>query len=234
MKKLFIAFIISSVFQYTTCMATEEAASDKEGIGFGLGAIVGGLIAGPPGAVIGAAAGTWFGGKETQEDKKLHALEKQVQDKEIEIAYLQEQFDLAQSRFEHDLQKVKLERVIKSLDSISNGITFSIHFRTASYSLEQDLNEKINKLAQLLQHYPNIQILLEGYADERGSRPYNFELSKKRLNNVRAALTNAGIPANRINAHAYGETRATSAIGDMEGYMFDRRVIILLTLDKQV
>lgn len=33
---------------------------DRENIGFGLGAIIGGLIAGPPGAVIGAAGGSMF------------------------------------------------------------------------------------------------------------------------------------------------------------------------------
>jgi len=234
MKTFFLAVIILSQFQTGLVLAGETQGSIKESAGFGLGALAGGLIAGPPGAIAGAVAGTWFGNKKIKEDKELHTLKKQLQDKEIKISHLQKQSKLAQSRFDHDLKKIRLEHAIKSLDLISNGIAFNIHFRTDSAHMEYGLNKKINKLAQLLQHYPNIRILLEGYADQRGSTQYNHTLSKKRILSVKTALLNAGIPANRIDVHAYGETRSVSAIGDLEGYMFDRRVVILLTLDKQV
>ena len=51
------------------------AANHKEEAGLGMGAIIGGLIAGPPGAIIGAAGGAWLGNKKKREDIKLSDLE---------------------------------------------------------------------------------------------------------------------------------------------------------------
>ncbi|MEC7876288.1 MAG: hypothetical protein VYC15_05790 [Pseudomonadota bacterium] len=43
-----------------------EPASNKENIGFGLGALIGGVLAGPVGVVIGAGSGTWLGDRENK------------------------------------------------------------------------------------------------------------------------------------------------------------------------
>jgi outer membrane protein OmpA-like peptidoglycan-associated protein len=61
-----------------------------------------------------------------------------------------------------------------------------------------------------------------------------MDLSKKRIKGVQSEMVNAGLPEQRIQAHAYGEIHSKATEGDSEGYIFDRRVMIHLTLDTEV
>ena len=58
-----------------------------ENIGFGLGTLVGGVLAGPIGVIVGASGGTWLGARESETDETIAALEKELNAKSIEIAY---------------------------------------------------------------------------------------------------------------------------------------------------
>jgi len=51
----------------------QHASSTIENTGFGIGALIGGLLAGPPGAIIGAAGGSWFASRETKANKAIGA-----------------------------------------------------------------------------------------------------------------------------------------------------------------
>ncbi len=79
--------------------------------------------------------------------------------------------------------------------------------------------------AERLKRYPDINILLKGYADTRGADNYNQTLSRNRAEAVRNVLSGAGISPARIHASGYGETSYT-----LSGYgrQMSRRVEILL------
>lgn len=213
--------------------ATEKARAHKEEMGLGLGAIIGGLIAGPPGAIVGAAGGAWYGDRQEKKDDKLAALNKRLVDKQTQLAGLQKEFADQQARRDMELQKVKLDRQVSALDKLSRGITLTVFFRTNSFSLEPENAARIEHLAQYLQDFPEIQLNLEAYADRRGTEEYNNRLSRQRADAVRQALIHSGLQAKRIHTHAHGESGASAADGDVEGYVFDRRVRIQLSLDNQ-
>ena len=207
--------------------------SHKDIGGLGMGAIIGGLIAGPPGAIIGAAGGAWYGDRQGKKDNKMATLESRLREKQTELAQLQGEFTDLEARHGMELQQVKNAQRSSALDRLSQGISLTVYFRTNSASVEPEVTPRIERLAQYLTAFPEIQLHLEAHADPRGSSAYNTQLSQQRAETVRQALVQAGVPAKRIYSQAYGESMAKSASGDEEGYIYDRRVNIELSLDNE-
>lgn len=214
--------------------ARNTAADHKEEAGLGVGAIIGALIAGPPGAIIGAAGGAWFGNKQEQKDSKLTLLEQRLLEKQAELAYLQNDFNDLQSTLGQKLQKVKIEKRLGALEDLSRGVSLTVYFRTNSAEVDAEIVPRITKLANFVKEFPEIQLQIDAHADRRGHSNYNKQLSKQRAQVITQELIRAGLDSTRIHTHAYGESEALSAIGDEEGYVFDRRVNINLTLNTEI
>jgi len=213
---------------------------DNEGVGFGIGAIIGGLIAGPPGVVIGATGGSIFGNHKSKRDDAYASLEKILQQKNNELALLQNQLaqSTAQNRSperaqtERSLRKVYLENKHSSLKTLGNGLSLSVFFRTNDAVIDNTLSPHLRELANLINEYPELKIQLFAHADHRGQPDYNMALSKSRAQSVRQSLIEAGVSGSRIFSHAHGETNAINK--ELEGLIFDRRVDIRLTVDTEV
>lgn len=206
---------------------------NKEGAGFSIGAIIGGLLAGPPGVIVGAASGGWFGNHKAESDRMIAALEKELNAKSIELAYQQNELANTKAKFQEEFKQVVLSNEIRSLEKLSQGISYVIYYKTNDVEIQNEVLPRIQQLANLVKPYPQIKIQIEGYADFRGSENYNLNLSKKRIESVRSEFLKAGIPNKRLQTHAYGEYRAMAKEGDKEAYVFDRRVTINLTLDRE-
>jgi len=211
----------------------QHVSSTKETAGFSIGAILGGLLAGPPGAIIGAVSGSWFGTRETNADKSIALLEKQLNAKSMELAYHQNELAYVRKTFEEEFQRVVHSKEIQSLENLSQGISYVIYYKTNDAEIRHDIRPKIQQLVELIKPYPQIHIQIEGHADYRGSKKYNMSLSKKRIDKVRTEFINAGISNQRLQMQAYGERQTTAKQGDSEAYVFDRRVTINLTLDRK-
>ncbi len=229
---LFISLL--GIQSIATADDIQQISSAKEGTGFGIGALIGGLLAGPPGAIIGAAGGSWFGTRETEADNTIASLEKQLNVKSIELAYQQNELANTREAFKQEFQHVVHSQEIQSLEKLSQGISYVIYYKTNDAEIRNDIRPQIQQLVELVKPYPQIKIQIEGHADYRGSESYNMNLSKKRINNVRSEFINAGISSQRLQYHAYGERQSTAQQGDNEAYMFDRRVTINLTLNHEV
>lgn len=214
--------------------ARNTAANHKEEKDLGIGAIIGGLIGGPPGAIIGAAGGAWFGNKEKQKDIKFTKLEQDLIEKQAELAYLQSEFGELQSTFGEQLHKVNAEKHLGTLQDLSRGVSLTVYFRTNSAEIDAEIIPRIEKLASFIKQFPEIQLQLEAHADRRGHSNYNQQLSQQRAQAISQELIRAGLNSARIHAHAYGESEALATLGDDEGYVFDRRVNIHLTLHTEI
>ncbi|MCB9746625.1 MAG: OmpA family protein [Alphaproteobacteria bacterium] len=83
----------------------------------------------------------------------------------------------------------------------------------------------LDELAALLRATPEIALLrVEGHADERGGSRYNLELSQRRAEAVVAALVEAGVEPERLQALGTGEARP------LEGEQASRRVEFLVLI----
>jgi len=230
---LTLVLLLSTQFTVNAKEVQQDPDPTKGNVGFGLGALIGGLLAGPPGAVIGAASGTWFGVRESDADTTITVLEKKLNAQSIELAYQQNELANTKARFKEEFHQVVNNREIQSLEKLSQGISYVVYYKTNDAEIRPDVLPQIKQLAELIRPFPKIKIQIAGYADHRGSEDFNLHLSKKRINNVRTTFINAGISNQRLQLQAHGESAATARQGDKEAYIFDRKVTIHLTLDTE-
>ncbi|SRR5690606_18010447 len=88
-------------------------------------------------------------------------------------------------------------------------------------------NEMLAAHGQYLAANPNVQVRLEGHADERGSREYNIGLGERRAQAVRRVLMLQGASAAQLSTVSYGEERPAALGSDEEAYRLNRRVEIV-------
>lgn len=86
--------------------------------------------------------------------------------------------------------------------------------RKLEHGLVASQQESLKKLAAnfkaYLDVYPDSQLVLVGYADQRGPKQYNQKLSQRRAEAAKNFLIEQGIDAARIQTQAYGEDRSLS------------------------
>ncbi len=230
---LTLVLLLSTQFTVNAKEVQQAPDPTKGNVGFGLGALIGGLLAGPPGAIIGAASGTWLGVRETDADTTIAALEKTLNAQSIELAYQQNELANTMTQFKEEYQQAVNNRETQTLKKLSQGISYVVYYKTNNSEIRPDILPQIKQLAELIRPFPEIKIQIAGYADHRGSEDFNLRLSKKRIDNVRATFVNSGISTQRLQLQAHGERAATATQGDKEAYIFDRKVTINLTLDTE-
>jgi len=81
----------------------------------------------------------------------------------------------------------------------------------------------------------DIDLVLEGHTDAIGTDAYNDDLSLRRVEAVKAKLTEVyGIPGNRISTVGYGESRPVADNSTDEGRAQNRRVVGQLSFTEVV
>ena len=78
----------------------------------------------------------------------------------------------------------------------------------------------------MLNKIPDLELKLDAYSDRLGNEADNLQLSAERLASVHEYFVNHGIDLNRITSYAHGEKNFVSLPGDLDTYMFDRRVVV--------
>jgi outer membrane protein OmpA-like peptidoglycan-associated protein len=198
--------------------SSKQPSSKQESIGVASGLTVGALAGGPFGAVIGAATGAWLGGKYHKQKQENQALTADLAHDRAERARLSG--ILAQSQ-SHEEQLAKMLERRTELET-------QVIFRTKEATLPPGAFEQLEKMSELASTMPDMRIRVSGYADPRGTNEENDALSRERADAVAAVLAGQGIDASRLVVEAHGESEATAAKGDMDGYALERRVTIRL------
>jgi peptidoglycan-associated lipoprotein len=104
-----------------------------------------------------------------------------------------------------------------------------VFFETDSSVLTADAQATLDKQAQWLQQYSQYRIVIEGHADERGTREYNIALGARRGTAAVNYLVSRGIPANRISSVSYGKERPVAICNDISCWSQNRRAVTVLT-----
>ena len=68
-------------------------------------------------------------------------------------------------------------------------------------------SRKPGEVAAYLSQYPSVRFGIAGYTDRQSTDQYNLPLSQRRVENVRDALIQAGVPADRIETGTFGSDR---------------------------
>ena len=86
--------------------------------------------------------------------------------------------------------------------------------------------DQLEAIAAAMKAQDDIDLVLEGHSDSRGADQYNMSLSDRRAKAVKAKLVeDYGIPAARISAVGYGETKPIATNETDEGRARNRRVV---------
>ena len=83
----------------------------------------------------------------------------------------------------------------------------------------------MQRQAQWLAQYPNTRAIVEGNADERGTRDYNLALGERRANSAKNYLTSIGVDASRIQTVSYGKERPSALGSDEQSWTKNRRAV---------
>ncbi len=103
-----------------------------------------------------------------------------------------------------------------------------VFFETDSSDLTPTAIATLDKQAQWLARYPRYTFTIEGHADERGTREYNFSLGARRAQTVRDYLASRGVAANRMRTVSYGKERPVAVCNDISCWSQNRRGVTVL------
>ncbi|MFD2249627.1 peptidoglycan-associated lipoprotein [Pseudochelatococcus lubricantis] len=103
-----------------------------------------------------------------------------------------------------------------------------VFFETDSTDLTSTAVATLNKQAVWLQRYPHYTFLIEGHADERGTREYNYALGARRAQTVYDYLVSRGVTSNRIRVVSYGKERPVAVCNDISCWSQNRRAVTVL------
>jgi peptidoglycan-associated lipoprotein len=83
----------------------------------------------------------------------------------------------------------------------------SIYYDYGKYEIKDEYRSIIEVHAKYLRENPGLKILIEGNADERGSREYNIALGQRRSDSLRKTLLVLGAKENQIESVSLGEEK---------------------------
>lgn len=213
-KLLRIGIVVGTLAAFG-CASMGEKERTGTAVGAGTGAVVGGVIGAATGkhnqrekAAVGAAAGAVIGG----------LIGNRIG------AYMDKQ--------EADLRNAMASTIAQNNATIQRNneqvltATFKsdVFFDVNSATLKPGGYAELDRVANVLNQYPQTMVRVEGHTDQTGSEQYNLQLSERRANAVKNALVQKGIDPARISAVGMGECCPVSSDNAA-----NRRVAMVLT-----
>jgi len=103
-----------------------------------------------------------------------------------------------------------------------------VFFGYDQYDLTAEARATIERQAQWLRTYPNVNVIVEGHCDERGTREYNLALGARRAAAARDYLISRGVAGSRIRTISYGKERPVAVCDDISCWSQNRRAVTVL------
>jgi peptidoglycan-associated lipoprotein len=110
--------------------------------------------------------------------------------------------------------------------TVGDRVLFAVDQSTLSPEARSILTGQANWLSQ----NPGYTVLIEGHADEQGTREYNLALGARRASAVQQFLVSQGVAANRMKTISYGKERPLEVCSDESCYAKNRRAVSVLAV----
>ncbi len=207
--KLFVALPLCAALAGLGCSSTARGGAIGAAAGGAAGALIGKKFGDHTvmGALIGAGVGGTAG------------------------ALIGKKMDSQANDLKQDLDGAKVERVGEGIKiTFASGILFS----SGSSDLQADGKANIEKMATILQKYPDTNIVVEGHTDGDGTEDFNLKLSEKRAAAVAQFAQGLGVTSGRFTTMGYGETVPVGDNATTEGKQANRRVEIAIFANEKM
>jgi peptidoglycan-associated lipoprotein len=103
-----------------------------------------------------------------------------------------------------------------------------VFFDTDQTDLSSTAQATLDKQAAWLNQYNRYSFTIEGHADERGTREYNFALGARRAQTVHDYLVAKGVAGSRMKTISYGKERPVATCDDISCWSQNRRAVTVL------
>ena len=103
-----------------------------------------------------------------------------------------------------------------------------VFFESDQSTLTPQARATLDNQAQWLSRYTQYSFIVEGHADERGTREYNIALGARRAQTVREYLVSRGVAASRMRTISYGKERPVAVCDDISCWSQNRRAVTVL------
>lgn len=208
-KSLLAAVLIVSIL-VSGCGASKAVQGGAIGVAAGgvLGGVIG-KVAGNTtlGAIIGAAVGGTAG------------------------ALIGHHMDKQAEEMQKDIDNAKVERVGEGIKiTFDSGILFA----TNSSKLEAQAKVNIDKLAKILNKYPDTNIFVAGHTDITGKLDLNMKLSEQRAKSVVDYATSLGVSTSRFSMQGLGPNEPVATNDTPEGRQANRRVEVAVFANEKL
>ena len=112
---------------------------------------------------------------------------------------------------------------------LADGVPDRVFFSTNKSELTSAATTTLGKQATYLKANPTLNVVLEGHADERGTREYNLALGERRATAAKNYLISNGVAANRIKVISYGKEKPANPASNVLAWSQNRRTVTVKT-----
>ena len=113
----------------------------------------------------------------------------------------------------------------ETVEYLAAGVPDRVFFGTNISSLTTASRATLRKQATFLRKNKNLNVTIEGHADERGTREYILALGERRANAARDYLMTYGISGKRISVISYGKEKPVNPKSSPLAWSQNRRSV---------
>lgn len=103
-----------------------------------------------------------------------------------------------------------------------------VFYDTDKHDLDNDARNVLRRQAAYMAENPGVSVVIEGHADERGTREYNLGLGDRRATAARDFLVSLGVSSSRIRTLSYGKERPVALGHDPAAWAQNRRAVTVI------
>ena len=116
----------------------------------------------------------------------------------------------------------------RSLEYVQQMLGDRVFFDFDSSVIRADAEATIRRWSEWMQSYSDVVVVVEGHADERGTREYNLALGERRANAVKNVLVALGVDPSRVATISYGKERPAVEGHTEAAWQQNRRGVLTL------
>jgi len=136
--------------------------------------------------------------------------------------------DRQEQEMRQSLANVEAASIRREQDILAVTFKADVLFDTGSATLKPGAYDEMNRVARVLNNYPQTIIRVEGHTDGVGSEHSNQILSERRAEAVKNALISQNVDPHRIETIVFGESKPIATNNTETGRQLNRRVNIVI------
>ena len=145
--------------------------------------------------------------------------------KDVEQPSMVEESSLEEADAELEQERLRKEAEERELRAEKIKFMYEdVYFKRGSYALTPEAKELLIRKAEWLHKHPEINVVIEGHTDERGSKEFNIAFGDRRAGAVKSFLIKQGIDRERLNAVSFGKEKPIDPRRTEEAKAKNRRV----------